>query len=284
MIDIDGYLLRLGITEREPPSAEALWRLHTAHITHVPYDSLDIQLGRPGPLDPAASAGRVVRDGRSGYCYHLNGAFSELLKGLGYRVTRHKGGSSMSPGEPPNVDGGHLALTVTGLGDDGWMVDAGLGDGLFTPVPLVEGTYRQGPFSFALRHSAVAPGGWQFVHDEQGSFHALDFGPEPVEMDVFAEEHEHLSRSPESGFVRTCTVQRRDACSIDLLRSLTLTRFDASGKSKTLLDKEKDWRAAIVDVFGVEPHAYPDEDWTKLWKLAAAQHERYLARKAGGTR
>lgn len=280
MIDVDGYLRRLGIPEREPPSAEALWRLHTAHIARVPYDSLDIQLGKPASLDPAGSARRVVRDSRAGYCYHLNGAFSALLTALGYRVTRHKGGASMSDDEPPNVDGGHLALTVSGLGDDGWMVDAGLGDGLFAPIPLAEGAYQQGPFHFTLRRSVVAPGGWQFGHDRQGSFNTLDFGPEEVEMDVFAEQHQHLSHSPDSGFVRVCTVQRRDADAIDILRALTLTRRDAAGVSKTLLENEKDWRAAVADVFGIEPRVYAEPEWAKLWDAARTQHEQHLARQA----
>ncbi|TVT62870.1 arylamine N-acetyltransferase [Amycolatopsis rhizosphaerae] len=278
-LDMKGYLARLGITDPEPPSAGALHRLHTAHIARVPYDSLDIQLGQPGGLDPAESAARIVRDGRTGYCFHLNGAFAALLAALGYQVTRHRGGAH-NPGDEPGVHGNHLALTVTGLGDEGWFVDVGLGDGLYAPLPLVEGSYQQGPYRFGLRHSPVAPGGWRFEHDENGSFTAMDFAPEPVGMSVFAEKHEHLSRSPESPFLRTLTVQRRDADSINLVRALTLTRIEASGTSRTVLESPEQWWSALTDVFGLSSASYRPEQRDELWRKAVDQHEAHLARQS----
>lgn len=72
--DVDGYLERLGL-DAEPPSVAALRRLHAAQVERVPYEALEIQLGRPTPLEPSASLARILR-GRGGYCYHLNGAFS----------------------------------------------------------------------------------------------------------------------------------------------------------------------------------------------------------------
>jgi N-hydroxyarylamine O-acetyltransferase len=49
----------------------------------------------------------------------------------------------------------HLVLTVRGLPADTnpggvWYVDAGLGDALHEPIPLIAGEYRQGPFVLVL--------------------------------------------------------------------------------------------------------------------------------------
>src|SRR5215831_4615258 len=92
-IDVAGYLRRLRLPELAgaAPSAESLFALHRAHAELVPYETLEIWLGRPTTVDPVESVARILR-GRGGYCFHLNGAFSALLTVLGYRVTRHLGG------------------------------------------------------------------------------------------------------------------------------------------------------------------------------------------------
>ena len=68
------------------PDVAALCSLHRAHVEHVAYEALDIQLGRFLSIDPYRAAERIVNEQRGGYCYQLNGAFSLLLRSLGYRV------------------------------------------------------------------------------------------------------------------------------------------------------------------------------------------------------
>jgi N-hydroxyarylamine O-acetyltransferase len=130
-LDLDGYLRRLGIADPGPPCPEGLRLLHAAHVERIPYEALEIQLGRPTTLDPYDSADRIVACRRGGYCYHLNGAFSILLAALGYEVVWHRGGvqNRSDPG-PVGAIGNHLALTVHGLPDDRcpdgvWLADVG---------------------------------------------------------------------------------------------------------------------------------------------------------------
>ncbi|MGJ6963401.1 arylamine N-acetyltransferase family protein [Streptosporangium sp. G11] len=272
MIDVTAYLRRIGVKVDGPPSVESLHLLHRAHAERVPYECMEIWLGRPTTVDPVESAARIIR-GRGGYCYHLNGAFSMLLKALGYRVTRHRGGVQGHAGVPANVDGGHLVLTVSGLPGPGnpggrWLVDQGLGDAIHEPLPLVEGTYRQGPFTYGLRPSEVAPGGWRFDHDPRGDFLGMDFRAAPAEMPEFAAMHEFLSTSPESGFVRVATIQRRDASGVDVMRGLVLTRL--GDREHTLTARtERDYFEMLADVFGLSlPDVTPAERamlWLRLW-------------------
>ncbi|MEV0619412.1 arylamine N-acetyltransferase [Nonomuraea sp. NPDC050404] len=275
------YLRRLGLPASgdAPISAEALHALHSAHVEKVSYEALEIWLGRPTTVDPVESAGRII-GGRGGYCYHLNGAFSQLLLSLGYEVTRHVGGVQ-SRGKEPGISGNHLVLTVRGLPSEAnpggeWLVDVGLGDALHLPLPLVAGSYRQGPFGYALRPSEVARGGWRFDHDPGGSFDGMDFGPEPTEMSAFAEMHRHLTTSPESGFVRVCAVQRRDAYGTDSLRGLVLSRL-GNGAHSVTLDTARDYYAALADVFLLPLDDVSADEKDKLWRKVYRAHESWLA-------
>ncbi len=164
--DVNRYLARLGVVHSGPPSVDGLRALHRAHVERVPYENLEIQLGRPTSISAMESAGRVAA-GLGGYCYHLNGAFGLLLSVLGYGVRRHRGGVNARGERPVGAIGNHLALTVHGLPDrtnpDGmWLVDVGLGDALHEPLPLRAGQYADGPFRFALKPSTVEFLGWRF--------------------------------------------------------------------------------------------------------------------------
>ncbi|MCK2221000.1 arylamine N-acetyltransferase [Actinomadura sp. ATCC 31491] len=278
------YLRRIGLPHLlgAPATAEGLRLLHTAHVERVAYEALEIWLERPTTVDPAESAERILR-GRGGYCFHLNGAFWALATALGYDVTRHVGGVQPRGGEP-GVTANHLVLTARGLPSPDnpggeWLVDLGLGDALHEPLPLVAGTYRQGPFTYALRPSEVAPGGWRLEHDPAGSFQGMDFDPAPAEMSAFAEMHRHLTTSPESGFVRVASVARRDGSGVDLMRGLTLSRIGAGADSVTL-DTARDYFAALADVFRLPLDDVGAAEKDKLWRKVHSAHVAWLASQA----
>ena len=144
MIDAElqaAYLGRLGL-EPEPPSVDALQRLHRRQVERVPYETMWIHAGEGWGIEPVDSVARVALDRRGGYCFHLNGAFAELLTSLGYAVTRHVGGVHGPDGPDAAELTNHLVLTVSDLPTDenpsgAWYVDAGLGDALYEAVPLL---------------------------------------------------------------------------------------------------------------------------------------------------
>lgn len=275
------YLRRIGLPDllNAPASAENLRALHIAHIEKVPYEALNVWLDRPTTVDPLESAERII-GGRGGYCFHLNGAFSALAMALGYDVTRHVGGVQLRGGEP-DIDATHLVLTVRGLPSEDnpggeWLVDLGLGDALHEPIPLVAGTYRQGPFEYGLRPSEIAPGGWRLEHDPSGSFQGMDFDPAPADMSAFVKMHLHLTTAPESGYVRVASVLRRDASGVDILRGLVLSRVGARAHSITL-DTARDYYAALADVFDLPLDDVSGPEKEKLWHRLADAHEAFQA-------
>lgn len=280
----DAYLARLGWTDVPPPTIETLVALHRAHVERVPYETVWIALGERRGIDLLESARRMTNGtGAGGYCYHLNGGLSLLLEWLGFDVHRHLGGvqsnpSAANPEPVAGASGNHLALTVSIDGRD-WMIDAGLGDALHDPLPLVEGGVDQGPFHFRLRPSDVEPGGWRLDHDPKGSFAGFDSRSGPVVEEEFHERHEFLSTSPESGFVRVVTAQRRDATGVDALRGKVLTRIEAGSDEGRELMSEGEWRAVLADVYGMSLDHVDAAVVAALWQRIGADHEAFLSRQ-----
>lgn len=278
----DAYLARLG-TEAEPPSVDALFRLHRAHVERVPYETLWIQLGQRWGIDAAASAARIARSRGGGYCFHLNGALSELLGSLGYQVTLHVGGVHGPDGATEAEMTNHLVLIVEGLATDAnpegrWYVDAGLGDALHEPVPLLGGSYDQGPFRLLLSATPGAVGDWHLAHDPAGGFAGMAWRSAPIEMDAFTDRHAWLSTSPDSGFVRVLTAQRRDSRGVDILRGLSLRRIGV-GATESTLSNPTELTAALADLFGLDLGRIDPAQRAALWERLLATH---LAWEAAG--
>jgi arylamine N-acetyltransferase len=278
------YLVRLGV-EPEPPSAEALARLHRAHVERIPWETVWVHLGEGWSIDPATSVARIAQLGRGGYCYHLNGAFSELLAALGYDVTRHVGAVHGPGGASEAEIANHLVLTVHGLPtsdhpDGTWYVDAGLGDALHEPVPLRPMTHEQGPFRYVLADTPGAIGDWHFTHDPAaGSFTGMAWRAAPVGMDTFAAKHRWLLTSPDSRFRQVMTAQRRDATGVDVLRGKVLQRI-GDVPSRTVLEHRNDLVDVLDGIFGIDVASIDGVLFDALWERILRAHEAWLAGQA----
>jgi N-hydroxyarylamine O-acetyltransferase len=277
---MDAYLRRLGV-EAEPPSVDALFRIHAAHVDRVPYETTWIPLGERWSVDTDAAVERIARRGRGGYCFHLNGSLAWLLSMLEYDVSLHIGGvHGPEPGEQDMTN--HLVLVVDCLPTDdnpsgAWYVDAGLGDALYEPLPLRVGTYEQTPMTFRLDETPNGVGDWHFTHDPQGSFPGMNFRSAVATISDFAPRHVVLSTSPDSGFVKTVTAQRRERDRVSALRACTYKTHDHTGLQTTLVTERNDWFAMLGDVFHLGLGGVDGMAKDRLWSSALASHEAWLA-------
>ena len=120
------------------PSPAGLRQLQLAHLMAVPFENLDIHLGRAIVLDQAAFFEKVVRRRRGGFCYELNGLFAVLLRALGFGVTLlsarvAREDDSFSP------EFCHLTLLVDlPGGGPRRLADVGFGDCFREPLSLAE--------------------------------------------------------------------------------------------------------------------------------------------------
>ena len=247
-MDISAYLARIRYDGPLDVSPETLRALHLAHLYAVPFENLDIPLGRPIALDAPALFAKVVTRRRGGFCYELNGLFGALLAGLGFRVTllsaevaRQAGGFS------PPYD--HLALRVD-LAEP-WLVDVGFGEGFRLPLRLDDaGDQPQDASAYLI----VADGEYRvLMRREAGG----DWTPQyrfthaAHTLEEFADRCRFHQTSPESHFTqgRICTLCTPEGrVSVTDMRLIVTT---AAGRMETILESAADYAAALRDRFGV---------------------------------
>src|SRR4051812_21810770 len=121
-MNLEAYFDRIGYAGPRGADLATLTALHRAHLAAVPYENIDVQLGRPVVVDPAAAYARIVGKGRrGGWCYEMNGLFGWALDQLGFNVTRMAGGVVRELiGQ--NAVGNHLVLRVD-FPEGPWIAD-----------------------------------------------------------------------------------------------------------------------------------------------------------------
>lgn len=278
----EAYLARLGV-EAEPPSAAGLQRLARRQVERVPYETLWIHAGEAWGIDPHESAARIARQGRGGYCYHLNGALGLLLGSLGYSVHGHAGGVHGPDGPGDDAAGNHLVLTVDGLPTEEnpsgvWYVDTGLGDALYDALPLAAGMHDQPPFRLSLERVDAAT--WHLTHDPAGGFRGMTWRSGPARRADFEAKHHWLSTSPDSGFVQVPMAERRDATGVDVIRGLVLSRIGEGARVADLVTRRAEWFDLLADVFDLRFDASTAEARDRLWTTVLAAHRRREAGEA----
>jgi arylamine N-acetyltransferase len=275
------YLSRLGV-EAERPSAEALARLHRAHVERVPYETFWIHLAQGWGIDSAESTRRVATTRRGGYCYQLNGAFGTLLTALGYRVSVNVAGVHEAAGPDVSTLRNHAALVVEGLPSGTnpggrWWADAGLGDALHDPMPMQDGVVAQGPMRFGMAEvGAEGVGDWHLTHDPSGSFTGVSLVDKPVAMDVFAARHQYNSTSPESGFAKTVTAQRRHASGSALVRGCVFTQREGDVVTTRTCESLHEWLDVLEGEFDLAFDDVPTSALAALWVSVRMGHEAWV--------
>ena len=151
-MNVPAYLDRIRYEGPLTPNKEVLRSLHRAHMFAVPFENLDIGLGRQIICDESCFLNKIVTERRGGFCYEMNGAFAALLRALGFKVTLLSARVSDSDGrDGPEFD--HLALRVEL--DQPWLADVGFGDSFVEPLLLEPGLEQE---QFGRRYRLTSAG------------------------------------------------------------------------------------------------------------------------------
>lgn len=228
------------------PTAEVLRALHRAHMLRVPFENLDIGLGRKIICDEETIIFKIVEQRRGGFCYELNGAFAALLRELGFEVTLLSARVARQDGSAgPEFD--HLTLKVDL--DEPWLADVGFGDSFLEPLRLrVDIEQPQGRRKFRLveerstLHMEMAdPDDWK----PQYSFTLT-----PRRLGDFAGMCQYHQTSPESSFTqkRICSRATPEG-RITLTDAKLVVTQDGKREESPLSNDE--WQPALKKYFGV---------------------------------
>ena len=234
-LDLDGYLARTGAPRPLAATLEALVSLHRAHCAAIPFENLDILLGRPIELDLAALEAKLVRARRGGYCFEQNTLFRAALETLGFRVTAlaarvRVGATEIRPRT-------HMLLRVE-LPEGAFVADVGFGaDGLVHPIALSEGS--ESWVGFVGHRLRREDDGWVLQGSLTGEWTDLyAFTLEPHYPVDFVMANHFTSTYPRSPFVLNLTAQRSWPEKRTILRNRELVvREGRAGETTAVRDR-----------------------------------------------
>jgi N-hydroxyarylamine O-acetyltransferase len=234
--DLDRYLARVGFTGERSPTLATLERLHLAHATAIPFENLDVRLGRPIRLDLPSLEAKLVARRRGGYCFEQNTLFAAMLRALGFTVDTLEA-RVRPPGATAVLPRTHMALRVR-LPEGDRLADVGFGcDGPLAPVPFDGTPVERGGAWHRLEREP--DGAWVLRGRDGGDWTDLyAFGETPALPIDFVVANHFTSTWPESPFVKTLTAQRSTLVARHVLRGRVYTRRRGSEVETRELDDD----------------------------------------------
>ncbi|MFI6088900.1 arylamine N-acetyltransferase [Streptomyces sp. NPDC051218] len=209
-LDIEAYFVRVGYEGEAKPDFDTLRGLHRAHVASIPFENLEMMVGRPVPLDLGALQDKLVRRRRGGYCYEQNLLFAAALDRIGFAVTGL--GARVRSGASSRRAVTHMLLNVEANGRQ-WHCDVGFGaEGLLEPILLAnEGDVgqdvRQGEWRFGIVQEANGARVLRTEHKD-GWFDLYEYTlEERLPVDYVVMNH-YTSTHPLSSFIRRPVIQR----------------------------------------------------------------------------
>jgi len=261
------YLHRVGFRGSVRLSADTLARLLRCHVLSVPFENLDVQLGKTVTMDAEAAFDKIVGRGRGGWCYEQNGLFGWALSEAGFDVTRvaaavrrdERGADALA---------NHLCLLVRMADEPGsvFLADVGFGGSMIRPIPLGESLHEQAPFRIGLEK--LDDGYWRFGEESGEDAVSYDFLAEKGDESAMSEKCTQLQTDPDSSFVLNLVAQKRMADAHASLRGRVLTIITTSGKETSLLQSGNDLVDALRNVFQLDVQEAAD-----LWDRIVERHE-----------
>jgi len=255
------YLERIGHSWNVGPNLETLRSLHRAHVTAIPFEALDAQLGIVPSLEPEAIFDKLVLRQRGGWCYEMNGLFGAALRTIGFAVTRVSCGVMREDGGDERM-GTHLALVVDCDGQ--WLCDVGFAGSLLEPLPLAPAERHDAPYTLSL--AGTDDGYWRFTQRFDAPF-SYDFRAAPADEALLARKRDWQATHPEAKFTLNFVAQKRHADWDLVLRGRVLTERRAGGPVTRLIADADELVAVLHEQFGIdEPRI------AQAWPRILARH------------
>ena len=125
-LDLSAYFARTGYTGPRTPTLDVLHAVTAHHAASIPFENLDVLLGRGINIEPAAIERKLVGEKRGGYCFEQNHLMLLALLALGFRASPLSARVRWQrPRDftPPRT---HLFVRVE-LDGETWLTDVGIG-------------------------------------------------------------------------------------------------------------------------------------------------------------
>jgi len=243
MLDLDAYLRRIRYSGELRADESTLAAVHFAHAARIPFENLDILLGRPVRLDLESLQAKMVAAERGGYCFEQNLLFAAVLERFGFSVVSL---AARVRYRARRVNPRTHMLLLARCGRSDWIADVGFGlEGLLLPLPLVADreTRQHGRTHRLVREEER----WVLQMQSADAWTDLyTFSLEPQLPVDYEMANFYTSTHPDSPFVRNLIVQSLSPESRRFLRNRELTVDDGRSVTRRTIDGDE----ALLEVLG----------------------------------
>jgi N-hydroxyarylamine O-acetyltransferase len=250
--DLDAYCTRIGLDRIGPASLGLLQTVIARHAAAIPFENLDIVLGRPILLDAGSVQAKLVQARRGGYCFEQNTLLRAALERMGFRVTSLMG--RVVRGSPPDAirPRTHLLLRVD-LPEGAFLADGGYGNLMPTAPLLLDSSdvqqteheeYRLQPLNGETLLQARLGDAWE------GIYRFSDAVTYPIDHEVGSW---FTSTRPERMFTANVVVARSPAgCRKTLFNGVFTIRDAANRTQRVDLVTAAALRDTLHEHFGID--------------------------------
>lgn len=259
-VDLDTYFQRIGYDGPREPTMATLRAITLKHPDAIPFENLDVLLGRGISIVPADVDAKLIAAGRGGYCYEQNGLLKRVLQALGFQVEGLMARVRwMLPDGAPPRPRSHQVLGVL-LDGETWLVDAGFGGCVLTaPLRLFSDEEQDSPHGkfriVDVQTDGVAErqvqadlsGRWAPLYQvSKGAWADIDY----EQVNFFTYTH------PSSHFTWSMTVGRTTPMARYALKNNRFTHRDVTGALVEQRDLTvNELEATLRDVIGLPVEA-----------------------------
>ncbi|MDE2668174.1 MAG: arylamine N-acetyltransferase [Chloroflexota bacterium] len=244
--------------------------VHRAHHFSIPFENLDIHLGRSYSFSTRHLMRKMVARQRGGFCYELNLLLAAALRGLGFEVDVMEGQMRRREGGfGPPFD--HMTLRVA-LEDMDWIADVGNGETFQQPLPW-DGSWtpqeRGGAYRVVRREDgepaaegrAASAKAWQVEYREDETAErevVYHFRSAPTTADGFLPMLAFHTTSAKSQFTKGWIVTRplEGGGRITAARGLLMTTREGK-MERHAIGSASELERILAEEFGMLPVAVP---------------------------
>lgn len=252
MPDLDAYFARIGYTGPRTPTLDTLGEIQRRHVFTIPFENLDIPLGRGIRIDLASVERKLIHDRRGGYCFEQNLLLQNVLTALGFKVTPLIARVRWQAAPEIVTAQTHMTLMVE-LNGAPYLIDGGFGSAsltaplrldLATPQPTTHEPRRILSRDGSHMQQTRLPGGeWADLYE---------FTLRPVPSIDFELGNWWTSTHPTSRFTQNVIASvTRDGLRHTLLNREFTTRYTDGRTEPRLLATPDELLAVLAHPFGL---------------------------------
>lgn len=244
------YLARIGLSQQPSLDVKGLYQIHLAQFFSIPFENLDIHLGREISLKPQRILQKILDEKRGGYCFELNALLLMALHALGFQARSILARVHLGQDEPGGRT--HQICAIT-LGNRLWISDVGFGaGGPRVPLALQSEIEIAMPY-VAYRFKKHPHFGWILETKEDSLWkqrYSFDLGyvhQNDLELGNFFTSH-----SPNTHFTQIKTVSLPTSTGRISLRDNVLTTLKNGMIKKEYVPDEQAFVQLLEAKFGIE--------------------------------